>query len=162
MHRFDGTLFGKENACFGCGPTHAIGFRVQVEKQSDDSVRALFVPGEQFQSAPGIMHGGLVTTLADEVGAWALVACLDRFGFTTQLSARFIKPVRIGVEAAVDARLIKVGSRLVRVEVAVSQSALCASFEMTFAVLEQNSAEAMLGAPLPEAWLRFCRRSSDS
>ncbi len=153
----DGTLFGASNTCFGCSVDHPFGFRLKFTKESSDTVVAHCVPKAHYQGAPGMMHGGLVTTLADEVGAWALVACLDRFGFTTQLKARFVRPVRVEVDTVITARVLKAGHRLVNLSVEVRQKDVCALFEMTFAVLEKSSAEKMLEAPLPEAWLRFCR-----
>ena len=49
-----------------------------------------------YQGPPGIMHGGLVTALADEVGAWAIIALLGKFGFTGQVEAKLRGPVRVG------------------------------------------------------------------
>ena len=36
-----------------------------------------FTPDDRYQGPPGIMHGGLVTTLADEVAAWAIIGVLE-------------------------------------------------------------------------------------
>ena len=64
--QLDPALFGADSACFGCSPTHPIGFHLRFEKE-DDVVRTRFVPHQQLQGPPGIMHGGLVTTLGDEI-----------------------------------------------------------------------------------------------
>ncbi len=80
-----------------------------------DEVVTRVTPSEAYQSAPGIMHGGLVATLADEVAAWACIAFLGKFGFTVSMSARFQQAVRIGKEVEARAHVAKAGTRFVDV-----------------------------------------------
>ncbi|MFT3767835.1 MAG: hypothetical protein QM820_20485 [Minicystis sp.] len=68
----DPHLFGSGQPCFGCSPEHPIGLRLAFTRR-DDEVVTTFVPGEQYQGPPGLMHGGLVTTLADE--GWRCGRC---------------------------------------------------------------------------------------
>jgi acyl-coenzyme A thioesterase PaaI-like protein len=153
----DGSLFGEQNRCFGCGPRHPFGFRLQCEAD-DDGVRAVIVPGEQYQGAPGMMHGGLISTLADEIGAYAIIARLGKFGFTTEMKSRFKAAVRIGEPTEARARIRKDRRRLVDVEVTISQRAgVCYEGELTFVLLAQAQVEKLLGGPIPEAWQRFAR-----
>lgn len=153
----DGTLFGPGQPCFGCGPDHPHGFRLKYERDGD-GVLARFTPGERYQGPPGIMHGGLVATVADETAAWALIAKTGKFGFTTGFECTLHRAVRIGVETEARARLVRESPRIVRSEVRLSQGGEpCFSGLFTFAVLDRHGAEKLLGGPLPEAWLRFCR-----
>ena len=156
--RFDGTMFGPGQPCFGCSPDHAIGFRLAFTREGDDVVTRM-TPGEQYQGPPGIMHGGLVATLADEVGAWACIVFLGKFGFTVSFSARLTQAVRIGKETVARARILKASSRFVDVEVQVSQDAkACFTSEFRFLLLDETGAEKMLGRPLPDAWKTYARR----
>lgn len=153
----DGHLFGEGQPCFGCGPTHPIGFHLRFERDGDDVVTR-FTPGDRYQGPPGILHGGLVATLADELAAWTLIARLGRFGFTTRMDLRLHGPVRIGVEIEGRGRLVRETRRLVDVAVEVGQGgARLASGELQFALLGEAQAERLLGGPLPEAWRRFAR-----
>src|SRR4029079_19140855 len=95
MNRYDGTLFGERNRCFGCGPNHPFGFRLDFRVEGDEVVTD-FVPTEAHESAPTVMHGGLVTTLADELAGWVVIALRDKFGFTGKMKSRFAWPVRTG------------------------------------------------------------------
>jgi uncharacterized protein (TIGR00369 family) len=123
-----------------------------------DELLARFTPTTDHQGPLGLMHGGLVSTLADEAAAWVVLASTGKFGFTTQFDARLLRGVRIGVETETRARLVKATSRVVRASVTVSQqSEVCFRGEFTFVVLDQAGAEKVLGAPVPEAWARFCR-----
>jgi acyl-coenzyme A thioesterase PaaI-like protein len=154
---FDGAMFGPGQPCFGCAPDHAIGFRLAFTREGDDVVTRM-TPSDRYQGPPGIMHGGLVATLADEVGAWACIVFLGKFGFTVSWNARFKQAVRIGKEVEARARIAKASSRFVDVEVVVSQEGRVSfTSELRFLLLDETGAEKMLGQPLPEAWKTFAR-----
>ena len=158
LERLDGQLFGSTQMCFGCGPNHPIGFHLKFEQDGDAVVTRGFVPGTQYQGPPGIMHGGLVMTLADEVGAWALLVAKEKFGFTTSVEGKLRLPVRIGVETVGRAWLVKASSRTARVAVRISQGGEeCFACELGFMMMDKYSAEKLMQGPMPQEWLRFCR-----
>lgn len=153
----DGHLFGADQPCFGCGPQHPLGFRLTFERDGSDVVTQ-FTPGPLHQGPPGIMHGGLVSTLADEIGAWAVIAATERFGFTTSVSGRLRKAIRVGVPVVGRGRVTSASSRVVDVAVEISQRGdLAFEGAFRFVLLDRVGVEALLQAPIPAAWERFCR-----
>jgi len=157
MTRLDGTLFGPGNRCFACGPQHASGFHLEFRVEGD-AVLTDFLPGEAHQGAPHVMHGGLVTTVADELGGWALIALRERFGFTGTMKSRFARPVRIGIPVRGRATIVRENRRVMHVDVRLHQDdAECFSSEMMFVILDQAGAEKMISGPLPDAWRKFFR-----
>lgn len=149
--------FGPGQPCFGCSPDHPIGFHLRFWRE-DDSILTRFTPGDQYQGPPGILHGGLVTTLADELGAWTVLGLLGKFGFTASLGGKILKPLRVGHEVLGRGRITKPGSRVVGVEVTLRQADEDAfRGEFTFVLLDKGGAERLLGGPIPEAWEKFCR-----
>jgi len=153
----DGMLFGADQKCFGCGPNHPHGLKLRFEREGG-GVATRFTPGDGYQGPPGIMHGGLVSTVCDEVAAWALIEKTGTFGFTTDFSVKFHRPVRIGEETQAFAEVTKQTTRIVRCAVRVSQQGeTCTTGEFTFVLLDAKAAEKLLGGPLPEAWRRFAR-----
>jgi acyl-coenzyme A thioesterase PaaI-like protein len=153
----DGSLFGPGQPCFGCSPDHPQGLRLRFAK-ADGAILTRFTPGDLHQGPPGIMHGGLVSTLADEVAAWACIGLLGKFGFTAQMSLRLARPVRVGVPLVARAVVVKDARRIVDVGVRVEQEGLDAlTGELRFVILDKGGAEKMLGGPIPPAWERFCR-----
>ncbi|NUP14214.1 MAG: PaaI family thioesterase [Polyangiaceae bacterium] len=155
----DPNIFGPDSPCFGCAPAHPTGFHLRFAR-SGDEVTTTFVPHEQLQGPPGIMHGGLVTTLADEIAAWTVIGLLERFGFTAALSAKLHRPIRIGAEVEGIGRVTSSTPRIVKVDVTLNQHGERAySGDFTFALLDESGAERLLGGPLPEAWKRFARES---
>lgn len=155
--RLDGSLFGPANRCFACSPDHPTGLRLAFHVEGDEVVTR-FTPKETHVGAPSVMHGGLVTTVADEVACWALIALRGKFGFTGTMSSRFPRAVRVGVELEGRARITSDSVRMPKVEARLTQDGVtCFSSTMSFIVLDQSGAEQMLGGPLPEAWKRFFR-----
>ena len=153
----DPELFGAEQPCFGCGPSHPIGFHLRFTREGE-LVRTRWTPGPQFQGPPGIVHGGLVTTLADELAAWTVVTLRGRFGFTASIEARLSGPLRIGAEVVGEGRVLRDSSRLVLVEVRLRQGREeCFRGEFKFVLLDTAGAEKLLGGPLPERWRQFAR-----
>lgn len=153
----DPGTFGDEQPCFGCSPGHPIGFHLRFARRAD-LVVTRFVAGENYQGPPGVMHGGLVMTLADEIAAWTIVAHKARFGFTVGVEARLSKAVRIGVEIEGSGRIESETARFTKVTVELHQAgALCFRGLFTFALLDEAAAEKVIGGPLPEAWKKFAR-----
>jgi acyl-coenzyme A thioesterase PaaI-like protein len=149
--------FGANQPCFGCSPTHPIGFHLEPYREGDE-VCVDFTPGEKYQGPPGLMHGGLVLTLADELGAWVVLGLKERFGFTAAVEARLQKPVRIGVPVHGRGKITSDTPRIVKMAIELSQEGegvFRGTF--TFALLDRAGAEKLLGGPLPETWIRFAR-----
>lgn len=154
---YDGSLFGEDQPCFGCAVDHPIGFRLTFEKDGDDVVTR-FVPGERYQGPPGIMHGGLVATLADEIAAWVLVLQMKRFGFTAEMQCKLKRPLRVGQEVEGRGRIVRPGTRVVGIEVHLHQDgAIVYEGQLKFALLDEDAAAKLLGGELPEAWKPLAR-----
>lgn len=157
MPALDGSLFGPGQPCFGCGPDHPFGFRLQFTEEGEELVTR-FLPTDRHQGAPGVMHGGLVFTLADELAAWVVIARLGKFGFTTRFAGKLQKPARPGVELEGRAKILRSSTRTAEVEATLLQAGACVfAATFTFVMLDRSGAEKMLGGPLPDAWLRFAR-----
>lgn len=155
--RLDGTIFGEQSHCFGCSPTHPHGLKLAFERHGDE-VHTRFTPGLEHQGPPGIVHGGLVATIADELAAWTVVVLRGQMGFTAAFDGRLRGPLRVGTELTGVGRIRADRRRIVEIEVELTQAG-ATRFEggFTFALLDVSGAERLLQAPLPEAWKRFCR-----
>ncbi len=161
----DGHLFGEGQPCFGCSPDHPFGFRLKFEREDGDPsdargprILTRFTPDERYQGPPGIMHGGLVSTLADEVAAWALIGLEHKFGFTIAFDAKLRKAIRVGVPLVGRSFILEDRRRLYDVGVEIEQEGEVGyAGTLRFAVFDKHGAEKMLGRPLAPAWERFCR-----
>jgi acyl-coenzyme A thioesterase PaaI-like protein len=167
-----GSLFGPNNRCFACAPDHPSGLRMQFSVENPvtetaelagtalrgTAVVSSFVPGELHQGASNMMHGGLLTTFADELAVWTIVLLRGHFGFTGTMNSRFLRPIRLGVPLLGRGSITRNLARLVDVEIAVTQSEeLAFTSKMTFVLPDRAGAEKMMNAPLPEEWQRYFR-----
>lgn len=153
----DPLTFGVEQPCFGCRPDHPTGLRLAFFREGDAVVTEL-VPHDLQQGPPGVMHGGLVTAVADELAAWTVIGLRERFGFTAAIEARLKKPVRVGTVLRGTGRVASDSSRLVKVDVVLEQEGEAVFTGLfTFALLDRRAAEKLLGRALPEHWAPFAR-----
>lgn len=156
LEEIDPLMFGREQPCFGCSPSHPIGLKLRFWRD-DDEVITRFRPDDRYQGPPGVLHGGLVTTVADELAAWTIVVLRGRMGFTVSLDGRFRGPIRIGQEVVGRGQIVSDSRRIVSVKVDLQQegeSRFQGNF--TFALLDQRAAERLVGDKLPPEWQRFC------
>lgn len=85
--------------CFGCGSRNPIGMKLSF-REEDQRYLTTFVPGPEHQGYDGVMHGGLVSTLLDEVMARYLHA-RGLNAVTARLEVRFRQPTPIGQELTI-------------------------------------------------------------
>lgn len=82
--------------CIMCGLDNEYGVRAPFYSMEDGSVMTVFSYREQHQSYPQRVHGGLITSMLDEMGLralWAKELSEKSFGVTTSLETKYRKPV---------------------------------------------------------------------
>lgn len=81
--------------CFICGMDNPIGLKAQFYNMEDGSVMTEFRFKEEHQSFPQRVHGGLISTMLDELGLRAIWAkeSDEVFGVTINMTVKFRKPV---------------------------------------------------------------------
>ncbi|MGD0247974.1 MAG: PaaI family thioesterase [Candidatus Limnocylindrales bacterium] len=128
-----GVIRLEPHACFACGELNEIGLRLQFHPVPDGCWAELVLP-ERFEGFEGIAHGGILSTIMDEVMTWSLTA-RDYWGVTARLSLTFRRPVRIGQRIRAEGwivedrrRVVTTAGRVVDVETGVE----LASAEGTF------------------------------
>ncbi len=83
--------------CFVCGLENVHGLQLAFYREGDDSIVVNYTVPERFQGYPGVVHGGIVTTMLDEIlGRVFMFDDPNRFMFTAKLTTRYRHPVPIG------------------------------------------------------------------
>ena len=81
--------------CFACGSQNQQGLQLEFIYSPDGSrAETRFVPGPQFQGWQNIVHGGIISTLLDEVMAKAAAHQGYRV-LTVELTTRFKSQARV-------------------------------------------------------------------
>ena len=57
--------------CFVCGKDNPIGLKLRFDWDGK-TARAEFTPTELYQGWQGVVHGGIIAVMLDEVAAWAI------------------------------------------------------------------------------------------
>jgi len=81
--------------CFACGLDNPIGLKMAFYEDDEGRVVAKFTPRDEHQGYPGVVHGGIVTALLDEVLGRVAIAA-ERWMVTGRLNIRFRRPIPVG------------------------------------------------------------------
>jgi uncharacterized protein (TIGR00369 family) len=85
------------HSCFVCGESNAAGLRLRFETDGR-IVQTRFQTRLEHIGFKGVMHGGLIATVLDEVMVWACAVGTRKFAFCAELTVRFLNPVKPGEE----------------------------------------------------------------
>jgi uncharacterized protein (TIGR00369 family) len=99
--------------CFVCGERNDFGLHARFYETDSNELVAIINPSGEHQGYPGRMHGGIAATILDETIARAITIGKDEqiWGVTLELKTKFRKPVPLGKELKIVARITSEGSR---------------------------------------------------
>ncbi len=98
--------------CYGCGTDHPSGLRLQLFAGEGLSLHGTFTVTDQHQGAPGLAHGGLLTTAFDDA-LGSLNWLLSSPAVTGRLETDFRRPVPVGSTLHIEAAVVGVKGRKV-------------------------------------------------
>lgn len=105
----------EDHWCFGCGQENPIGLKLTFFEQPDGSVYADWTPQRVHQGYQGIAHGGIISTVLDEVMGWSTYV-RKIWAVTGTLTIRYRKPVAIGEATRARAWVESVNGRKVEIK----------------------------------------------
>jgi uncharacterized protein (TIGR00369 family) len=140
--------------CFGCDPNSSIGLRLSFEREGD-ILRARWQPDERMEGYPGVVHGGIQATLADEIGGWFIYAIAGTAGVTRTLEMSYEQSAQLSdgpftIEAREESRTRKELTVLVRITNNAGE--LLATGRCVYAVFSEQVARKRLHFPGAEAF----------
>lgn len=102
--------------CFICGHSNPDGLQatIVVNRKAQSASCTLVIPAK-YQGWKGMAHGGIISSLLDEVCAYAGMTVGDPV-VTGELKTRFHKPAPVEQEVTVSAQVIKRVRRAVLIE----------------------------------------------
>ena len=98
--------------CFVCGRDNPAGLHMHFFTDEQGRVHADYTPHENHQGYPGVMHGGLITTMLDEIMGRAAIAN-EVWCMTAKLEIRFRKPVPVDAPLKLVGEIKKSAGRLI-------------------------------------------------
>lgn len=106
--------------CFACGDLNPTGLKLEFQPIGKSRVSAECILGDEYQGYPGILQGGIVSTLLDS----AMTNCLFADGIeamTVRLNVRFREPVRVNRNVTVAAQLVRQRGRFYELKASIVQ-----------------------------------------
>ena len=81
--------------CFACGTANPIGLNLQFYRLAD-AVYSDITLEKNHEGWEKVAHGGIVSTLLDEVMSWTIMYFKKIFLVTRKMEVKYIRPVLIG------------------------------------------------------------------
>ncbi|MFL5909860.1 MAG: PaaI family thioesterase [Gaiellaceae bacterium] len=150
--------------CFGCAPTNAIGLQLLFEHSGDRCSTRVRL-GSNYESFPGIVHGGIVAAVMDETMAQTVYRSGRTAACTSGLRIRYGRPMATGVEHLAHAEITSRDECSVRVSgrIELPSGDLVATGDGTFYLLtDRELRESGPSSPGQLQQLRSARASTVS
>lgn len=84
------------DGCYVCGQAHPRGLRIRFFVGKFGQVHARFRPDHTQTGYKDTVHGGVISTLLDELLGWPIALQTGRLAVTGELTVRFLKPMSAG------------------------------------------------------------------
>jgi acyl-coenzyme A thioesterase PaaI-like protein len=128
--------------CFGCSPDNHDGLQMQFYEEGD-YVISEWNPEHKFQGYRNVLHGGIQTTLMDELAAWVCYVKIGQSGMTYKIEAKFKKAVYSNQGSiSIKGRLIEVRKNIASVETKLYSSSgeLCSEAIVDYFIVSPEKA----------------------
>ena len=128
--------------CFGCAPENPQGLHMEFYENGEDIV-AFWEPESHYQGWLETLHGGIQTTMMDELAGWVVLRKLQTAGVTSRLDARFLKSISTREPRLMIRGRIKEQKRnaiFIETEIYNSQNELCSRADIVYFVVTKEQA----------------------
>jgi len=99
--------------CFVCGRKNPVGLYMRFYDNGKDEVLSEYTVAERYQSYPGIVHGGILASMLDEVvGRVAMIGDHHHFMVSVKLQVLYRHPVPVETPLKIRGRIIRLRGRL--------------------------------------------------
>ncbi len=100
--------------CFVCGLENPVGLQLNIYQIEPGVIETTYTAPDHFQGYPGVLHGGIVATILDEISGRAHMGSPSepRFMFTGKLEVLYRKNVPTGQPLRIVGKAIKSKGRV--------------------------------------------------
>lgn len=84
-----------DQTCFGCGEANPHGLQMKFLTDSE-KVFSFVEVSSTMTGWDKTVHGGILSTMMDEIMGWTVIHLLNKIGVTKSMSVDFLKPVVVG------------------------------------------------------------------
>jgi acyl-coenzyme A thioesterase PaaI-like protein len=131
--------------CFACGTNNPIGLKLDFYRQGN-SICSDVVLSNNHVGWQNMAHGGIISTLLDEIMSWTVIYFKKAFSVTRQIQIRYLKPVPVETPLTVKGTITSEGkSRTCKADAVLldGEGNVLAKSEGDFAVLSSEKLTAL-------------------
>ncbi len=104
--------------CFVCGVENPVGLHIHFYETATNPVEVIaeYTVPSRYQGYPGVVHGGIIASMLDEVTSRTIFrGDPPRFVVTARLSVRYRKPVPVETPLKLAGRIVEDKGRVITV-----------------------------------------------
>lgn len=138
-------IISRDAHCFGCSQKNPHGLKMRFYADDSTLYSWLSVP-PHLCGWDGIVHGGVLSTMLDEIMGWSAIYKLRRIVMTKTMTVDYFKPVYIDDKLRVEGRVIEQTSdreAILEGKIFKEDNLLCAQTRGTFAVFTAKAVTRM-------------------
>jgi len=140
--------------CFGCSSKNDLGLKMEFYEDGDYIV-SKWQPKSHLAGYGNILHGGIQSTILDEIASWVVYTKVQTAGVTATLNVKYKNTVFTDKgELTVRAKLINKDRKfaLIRAEILNSVGVICSVAEVKYFIFPQEMAKQRFHYPGVEAF----------
>jgi len=125
--------------CFACGTANPIGLNLSFYRQ-EQYICSDITLGKNHEGWENMAHGGIASTLLDEIMAWAMIYFKRAFFLTRSMRIKYLKPVPLNTPLTAKGRIEGEQRRLCKAKGFIQDrdQKILARGEATFALLSDE------------------------
>lgn len=93
-----------QNRCFGCGEANPIGLHLEFFLAGDGKVVSMAEVGDTFEGPYGLLHGGIIATLLDEIMS-KVMRSRGVLSMTRHMEVDYLRPVPSNTTLRLEGRM---------------------------------------------------------
>jgi len=101
--------------CFVCGKDNPIGLNI-VFFRDQDKIKAEFIPEPKHQGFKGIVHGGILFSILDEIMGRTALISKGVMTMTIEISIKYRKKALVGEKIIFTAQMTKDSGRMIEAQ----------------------------------------------
>lgn len=140
--------------CIGCSKENPIGLNLEFYDNGDE-ILAFWTPDKNYEGYVNIVHGGIQSTLHDEIASWVIYTKGETAGVTTELNVKFLKSVFAdGGQLKITGRIIEQNRKFIKLKTQLlnTEDELCSEAEVVYRVFPTHVAMEKMHYPGVEAF----------
>jgi uncharacterized protein (TIGR00369 family) len=140
--------------CFGCAPVNNQGLQLDFYEDGEYIISE-WEPQSHFQGYGNVLHGGIQTTLMDEIASWVVYVKAKTGGVTANLDVKFKKTVYVNKgKIKIRAKLLNTDKRFAYIfaELMDHEGKICSEANLRYFIFPEKYAKEKLYYPGHQAF----------